>query len=102
MPHLGHICAHQDSDTEGSICICEIPSDLVLRCVEQREGERPDENGGLKVGYPRCDDGNVCSANTAGALDHGLDVLRSFANQTLPSTLIGVAIFLGMRTWGGK
>jgi len=34
--------------------------------------------------------------------DHDYDVLRSLANQTLPSTLIDVGIFLGTCTCGGR
>ena len=89
---------YHNPDTDACIYICKVPSDPVLGSVEQCDGERSNQNGNVEVRYPCLREGRC-----QGLMDlcRELDLLLSLANQTFPSTLTGVGIFFGTRTWKG-
>ena len=43
---------HDNANTDHSICVRELPSDVILGSVEQRQREGSDEDTDIQVGDP--------------------------------------------------
>ena len=89
---------HENADAHEGIEVCKVERGVICRGIEERDGKCCDEDGHVHIRDPCCERRLV---NAYKGSDSDRYVLRSFANQTLPSTRTGVAIFFGTLTFVG-